>query len=256
MTTTSTTFPGFAGGTGYPSSGAYVPTPPQNSGSGSFSSAFGLASLARTLVQVLIVMIMVALIGVIVIAVVASRSEPDPSGRRPQTVYYFVVSFVTLSVAIFGSALAVGAVLVLTGNVPDGTSHALDRLLLFSALATVVSGGLFVGHLRRGLANARAESPESGPSTRVGRTYVSVVAFVAVLILLVASVFVLYLIFALAAPGTFGTFGGTSWATRILIESVYIGFVAALVRWRHGLMAAPPIRIWGSSEHLKVPASE
>ncbi len=250
MDTTSTTFPGFGtGGTGFPSSGTYVPTPTPYNGSGPFGSTFGLASLAGTLVQVLAVMTMVALVGVIIIAVVASRSEPDPTGRRPQSVYFFVVSFVTLAVAIFGSALAVGAVLLLTANVSDSASHSLDRLLLFSVLATVIGGVLLAFHLRRGLANARAESHEPSPSKRVGQTYVSVVAFVSVLILLGTTVLSLYLIFAIAAPGTFGSFGGRSWATRILIESVYVGAVAAFVSWRHGSMIDPPLRAWGASDN-------
>jgi flagellar basal body-associated protein FliL len=248
MDTTSTTFPGFVtGGTGYPSSGTFGPTPTPYSSSGSFGSTFGLSSLASTLVQVLTVMTLVALVGVVIIAVVASRSEPDPTGRRPHSVYFFVVSFVTLTVAIFGSVLVVGAVLLLTANVTDSVSHALDRLLLFSVLTMLVGGLLLAVHLRRGLSNARAESHEASPSKRVGQTYVSVVAFVSVLLLLGATVLSLYLIFAIA-PGTFGSFGGRSWATRILIESLYVGAVAAFVIWRHSSMLSPPLRAWGPSD--------
>jgi len=244
MTTTSTTFPGFLpGGSGIPSGGTYGPMTTPNGGAGSIISSGGLTSALSTLVQVLAVLSMAGLIGILIIAVVASRSEPDPTGRRPQSVYFFVVSFVTLTTTIFGSALVVGAILLLTANPSDSAGHALDRLLLLSALVTLVGLVLFAVHVRRGLDLARAESPWAGPSTRVGQTYVSVVAFVAILVVLVASILSLYVVFALAAPGTFGSFGGSRWAVRILVESAYLALVAAFVVWRHSSLLAPGLSL-------------
>lgn len=247
MTTTSTTFPGFLpGGSGISPGGTYGPVTTPNGGSGSLISAGGLASIFSTLVQVLAVLAMAGLIGILIIAVVASRSEPDPTGRRPQSVYFFVVSFVTLTATIVGSALIVGAVLLLTANPSDSSGHALDRLLLVSVLITLVGLVLFAVHLRRGLDLARAESPWASPSTRVGQTYVSVVAFVAILVVLAASILSLYLLFALAAPGTFGSFGGSRWAVRILVESAYLTLVAAFVVWRHSSLLAPGLSFLGA----------
>lgn len=245
MTTTSTTIPGFvSGSSGYPTT---YPISGSGGSSSSFGSTVGLGALAGSLVELLVILMAASLVGVVVIAIVASRSEPDPSGRRPQSVYFFVVSFVTLLTTIVGSALVVGTVLLLTAHESDSASHALDRLLLISILITAASGFLCSLHLRRGLTNARRESHDSGPSKRVGQSYVAVVAFVAVLVLLGSVILSVYVLFALAAPGTFGSFGGSSWATRALIESVYLGAVAAFVLWRHGRMLTPTFQLWGAS---------
>jgi len=244
MVTTSTTFPGFISGAGTGSSGPGATIPSPYNGSGSIGSTFGLTSLAGSLVQLLVVVAMASLVGIVIIAVVASRAEPDPTGRRPQSVYFFVVAFVTLTTALFASALVVAAILGLTASPPTDAGHALDRLLLASALVTLVSGVFCAVHVRRGLVLARAGSGEASPSTRVGQTYVSVVAFVSVLVLLVAAVISLYVLFAILAPGTFGSFGGRSWATRVLIESVYVGALATVVVWRHGSMLDPVLRSW------------
>jgi hypothetical protein len=48
------------------------------------------------LISVVAVVVVPALIGFFVIAVVANRAGPDPSRRRPQRVYCFAVSFVTI----------------------------------------------------------------------------------------------------------------------------------------------------------------
>ena len=220
-------------------------------GSGSASSSLGsagLGTLAGSLVELLAILMAASLIGVVIIAIVASRSEPDPTGRRPQSVYFFVVTFVTLGTAIVGSALVVGTVLLLTAHESNSVSHALDRLLLVSILVTAASGALCILHLRRGLTNAKREAHDGGPSMRVGQSYVAVVAFVAILALLGAVILSVYLVFVLAAPGTFGTFGGTSWATRALIESIYVGVVAAFVVWRHGRMLTPTFLLWGTPD--------
>jgi hypothetical protein len=101
-----------------------------NSGSGLTSSALGLSSLAGALVEIVAVVAMTALVGVLIIAVVANRADPDPSGRRPQSVYFFVVSFVTITTAIAGSALIVAALLWLTAHHSSSGSHEIARLLL------------------------------------------------------------------------------------------------------------------------------
>ena len=48
------------------------------------------------LADVLSVVVVLALVGLLVIIIIANRADPDPSGRRPQSVYFFAVSFVTL----------------------------------------------------------------------------------------------------------------------------------------------------------------
>jgi hypothetical protein len=248
--TVTSTIPGFAangGVSGLPLGSTYTPTPNYGgSGSAIVNSALSLSSIASALVELLAVMVMIALVGVIIIAVVANRADPDPTGRRPQSVYFFVVSFITITTAITGSALVVATVLGLTAHHSSSAAHSLTRLLLISALLTLVSALLLGIHLRRGLVLVRADSSPSGPSKRVGQSYVSVVAFVSILVLLGASVLSIYLLFALAAPGTFGSFGGRGWAIRILIETVYLAVVAIFVAWRHSILLTPGLSIWSN----------
>jgi hypothetical protein len=196
---------------------------------------------------------MVSLVGIIIIAVVANRADPDPTGRRPQSVYFFVVSFVTLTVSITGSAFLVASILLLSAQHTSSTATSLDRLLLVSILIIVVSGVLLVTHLRRGLALARADSSLSSPSRRVGQSYVSVVAFVAMLVLLPTAILSIYLIFSLVSPGTFGGFGGRGSATRILIEAAYLGLVAVIVARVHASLLTPRLGIFGTGGPIGPP---
>jgi len=239
--TVTSTYPGVvSGGTGFTPSVPSVPTPSiGGGGSGIVTSALGLSSLAGALVELLVLVTVIALVGIVVIAVVANRADPDPSGRRPQTVYYFVVAFVTLTTALTGSAVFVAAVLWFTAHHSASADNGIARLMLASALITLVGAVLLGVHLRRGLVLARADTSAANPSTRVGQSYVSVVAFVSMLVVLVGSIAAIYLIFAIAAPGTFGSFGGRGWSIRLLIEAGYLVAVAGFVVARHGSLLTP-----------------
>jgi hypothetical protein len=225
--------------TGTAQSGVSAPLT-QSSGLGLSS----LASLAGIVVDVLAVVIFLALIGVFVIVVVANRADPDPTGRRPQAVYFFAVSFVTITSSIIGSAVVVSAILRLFGHHASSVTDSVARTLVLGGLVTLVSMFLLLTHLRRGLALARADGEVTSPSLRVGQSYVSAVAFLAVLALLVVAVFSVYLIFALAGPGVFGSFGGRGDTLRILIEVVYLGVVADLVLWTHRNLLTPGLNVF------------
>jgi hypothetical protein len=235
---TATTIPGLSSASAV---GSAVPF--QVNGGGGVGTSLDLASLAGALVDVLAIASTTALVGIVIIAVVANRADPDPTGRRPQSVYYFVVSFVTLTTAVIGSAFCVASVLWLTAHHPASSGNGIARLLLVSALVFAASAGLFVTHLRRGLALARVESVAANPSHRIGQSYVSVVAFVAILTLLISGVAGAYLIFAVASPATFGSFGGRSVSVRVLIELVYLAAIAVLVLWTHGPLLTPRLRL-------------
>jgi len=235
----------------FPGSGKLVPLPITEGGSigaGSQNGAstvtlsqgagLGIASIAGILVDILAVMIVFSLIGVFVIVVIANRADPDPRGRRPQPVYLFVVSFVTLAIAVIGSAVVVAGVDVLVGNHSNAVSNAAARAILVGGLATVVSLILLLAHLRRGLELARTD-PSPGPSRRVGQSYVASVAFVSVLSFLVLFVFSVYVIFALAAPGLFGSFGGQSDAARVLVVAAYLLLAAVVVWGTHRKLVTP-----------------
>ncbi len=120
--TTIPNIPGFtSGGTvvppnGFGSSGVTV----QNG----TSSVGGLATIVGILLAFLGVLAVLSLVGVLVIIIVANRADPDPKGRRPQSVYYFAVSFVTLSLAIFGSAVVVSGVVAFVGNHSNAVMNA------------------------------------------------------------------------------------------------------------------------------------
>ena len=130
------TYPGVvSGAAGLSPSTPYVQPPGTGSGStGIVTSALGLSSLAGALVELLAIMTMVALVGIVIVAVVANRADPDPTGRRPQAVYYFVVAFITITTALTGSAVLVAAVLWFTAHHSVAADNAISRLMLASAL--------------------------------------------------------------------------------------------------------------------------
>jgi hypothetical protein len=241
------TIPQVTGGgvSGFQSGSSSISSGLGSSPSGIVPTAIGLSSVVGALVEVTAVAATLSLVGIIIIAVVANRADPDPTGRRPHSVYFFMVSFVTITTAIFGSSLIVASLLWLTAGHSTAAGHVIARLLLISVLITLVSGTLFAVHLRRGLILARADGSSTGPSRRVGQSYVSIVAFVSVLVLLITAIVSIYLVFALAAPSTFGSFGGRAWAGRFLVESAYLALVAVVVARTHSSLLTPGLGIFG-----------
>jgi hypothetical protein len=256
-TAVATTIPGFPGGSpvvspatssgSFPiSSGSY----PISVGSGTSvtsNQVFGLGSLIEVAVVVLAVVTLLAIVGVLVIVVVSNRADPDPTGRRPQSVYFFAVSFVTLIVSIIGSAAIVTALVQLIGS-HAGETNSIARVIVLGGLITAVSLVLLISHLRRGVALANAGQSPGNPSRRVGQSYTAAVAFVSVLVLLMAAVLSAYLIFALAGPGVFGSFGGTTPALRYLVVGLYLGLIAIVVLGTHRNLVPPGLRLLGGAE--------
>jgi len=222
-------------------------------GSSSFTTVggggLGLGTLAQALLEVLGVLILVAVVGIFVIIVVANRADPDPSGRRPQSVYYFAVSFITLATSIVGSLVVVVGLVRLMGHHSGSIANATARTVVIGGLIALVSLFLLVTHLRRGLTLARAEDVPSGPSQRVGQSYVSATAFVSMLTLLVAGIVIAYLIFALIGPGVFGSFGGRTAAFRYLIVAAYLALVALAVLQTHRNLLRPGLRLFPGGRH-------
>jgi len=246
-----TTIPGFSG------AGTSIPVPTIVGGSGSISQGGGssvttvpvpglsLSALGGLIFDLFALVAALSLIGIFVIIVVANRADPDPSGRRPQSVYYFAVAFMTLSLAILGSAVVVSGVVTVIGTHSNATTNAAARAIVLGGLTTLVSLVLLVAHLRRGLGLARADGQMQGPSRRVGQSYISSVAFVSVLSLVVFWVFSVYVVFTLVSPGVFGSFGGRADAARVLIVAVYLWVVAAIVLKVHRNLMTPELQIFG-----------
>jgi hypothetical protein len=211
------------------------------------SSGLGLASLAGSLIGVLALLILLTFVAVFVIIVVANRADPDPSGRRPQSVYYFAVSFVTIGATILGSTLVVEALVQLIGQHSGSIANSVARASVIGGLITVISAFLLSAHLRPGLEAARSPQPETNPSRRVGQSYAAAVAFISVSTLLFSAILSIYLLFALAGPGVFGSFGGSTPTIRYLIVFLYLGGVSALVLWTHRDLVPPGLGFLGRS---------
>ena len=205
----------------------------------------GLASFAGVFVDVLAIVVVLALLGIFVIVVVANRADPDPTGRRPQSVYFFGVSFVTILTSIVGSAVVVSALTRFIGSHSRPISDSVARTVVLAGLVTLISVVFLVTHLRRGLTLARADAAVTSPSRRVGQTYVSAVAFLSVLVFLVVSVLAVYLVFVIGGPGVFGSVGGRAPAVRYLVEAVYLGVVAGVILGTHRNLVPPGLHVFG-----------
>jgi hypothetical protein len=229
----------------------------QNGGSSTLvsQSDFGLSTFLGLFLDVAAVIVVLALVGVFVIIVVANRADPDPSGRRPQSVYYFAVSFVTLSVAIFASAFVASGIVLLVGNHPSSTTNAAARMIVLGGLGTLVGTVLLVMHLRRGVSLARADDKSPNPSRRVGQSYVSAVAFVSVLSIFVLWVLSAYLLFSLAGPGVFGSFGSRTDTVRVLIVVIYLWVIAGVVLLTHRTLITPELDLFGYRSNRDRPTS-
>ena len=225
-----------------------TPFPTGGSGiSSTSSSGLGLASVTGGLISVLALLILLTFVAVFVIIVVANRADPDPSGRRPQAVYCFAVSFVTIGAAILGSTIVVAALVQLIGQHSGSITNSVARTSVIGGLITVISAFLLSSHLRRGLEVARSPQPEMNPARRVGQSYAAAVAFIAVSTLLFTAILSIYLLFALAGPGVFGSFGGSTPTIRFLIVFLYLGGVSALVLWTHRDLVQPGLGFLGRS---------
>jgi uncharacterized membrane protein len=172
----------------FPTSGGVTPFTQVHGGSVSVGSGVPLSSTLNTglslatfvgfFLDLLLALFVLSIIGVFVIIVVANRADPDPTGRRPQAVYYFAVSFVTLAVTVVASAVVVSGIDALVGNHSNAVTNAAARAILVGVLAVLMAGVLLTIHLRRGLDLVRQDTQAPAPSKRVGQSYVASVAFV------------------------------------------------------------------------------
>jgi hypothetical protein len=233
---------------------ALLSAPPDGtlvSGGYTSSVSTSILPIASIVVEILALFVGVAIVGLFIIIVVANRAEPDATGHRPQSVYFFAVSFVTLVTTIVGSIVVVFSLVELIGHHSSGIGNATARAVVIGGLITLMSGVLLRIHLRRGVALVGPDS--SSPSRRVAQSYVSAVSFLAVLILLVVSILTVYLLFALGGPGVFGSFGGRTSALRVLVDAVYIGFVAGTVLLTHRNLVTPGLQFFGAGNGSRGP---
>ncbi len=197
--------------------------------------------LITLLLSLLGLVVMLTVVGILVIVIVSNRADPDPTGRRPLSVYLFGISFVTLLTAVVGSVAVVESVVSLIGSTGPGVGDAVARGAVLGGLITVVSVAVLVVHLRRGLRFAVADGT-AGPSQRIARSYVAAVAFVSVLMLLLSAIAAVYLVFVLAGPGVFGFGVSRTLAGEALIVTAYVAVVALLILTTHRDMVSPGLR--------------
>jgi hypothetical protein len=224
-------------------SGTGLPSSVTSQGSLVASSILPIASIV---VEILALFVGIAVVGLFIIIVVANRADPDATGHRPQSVYFFAVSFVTLVTTIVGSIVIVFSVVDLIGRHSSGIGNAIARAVVIGGLITLMSGVLLRVHIKRGVALVGPDG--ASPSRRVAQSYVSAVSFIAVLILLVVSILTVYLLFSLGGPGVFGSLGGRTEVLRVLIDAVYIGFVAGTVLLTHRNLVTPGLQFFGGGK--------
>jgi len=197
--------------------------------------------LITLLLSLLGLVVILTVVGVLVIVIVSNRADPDPTGRRPLSVYLFGISFVTLLTAVVGSVAVVASLVSLIGSHGPGVGNAVARGAVLGGLITVVSVAVLVVHLRRGLRFAVADGT-AGPSQRIARSYVAAVAFVAVLVLVLSAIAGVYLVFVLVGPGVFGFGVSRTLAGEALIVTGYVAVVAVLIVLTHRNMVSPGLR--------------
>ncbi|HVX20471.1 MAG TPA: hypothetical protein VHB02_03920 [Acidimicrobiales bacterium] len=236
---------GGAGGGGLGGSRATVITPHLTLGHAHVAQAAGgivdTGLLVAMLLGLLGLVTVLTVVGVLIIVIVANRADPDPSGRRPLSVYLFGMSFVTLLTAVAGSVAVVGSLVSLMETSGSAAGDAVARGTVLGALITAVSVAVLVVHLRRGLRFAIADGT-AGPSQRIARSYVAAVAFVSVLLLVLSAITAAYLVFVLAGPGVFGFGVSRTVAGEALIVAAYVAAVAVLILVTHRNLVSPGLR--------------
>jgi hypothetical protein len=184
-------------------------------------------------------------VGTLVIVIVANRAEPDRSGWRPWSVYFFGMSFISVFVTLFGTFAIVLGLVQLIGTHPGSglgfpssvAAHpigdAVTRVVVMSALITVAGAVLLATHIRRGLALPEWRRGEHGPINRVAQSYVGAVCFVSLVIAASAFVSAGYQLFRVIAPGIFELSGPRVDAVRVLLASLYLMIASIFVAVMH-----------------------
>ncbi len=171
---------------------------------------------------------------VLIIVIVANRSEPDPRGMRPHTVYLFGMSFVTLELMYAGSVLIVTALFSLIAPHDSPLGNSVTREVVVGALFVVIAGSVWVLHLSRGVATARGDQGTFQPNMRVMNSYAGVVGFIYLLQFIITLGAAIYVLLALIAPGVFGHIGSSRSVTlALLLDLVYVMVASAVILMIH-----------------------
>ncbi len=172
-----------------------------------------------------------------VILLVANRAEPDQRGMRPQSVYLFGMSFVTLQLTFAGSVLIITSLFSVIAPHDSPLTNSLARQIVVGGLLVVLAGTTLLLHLGRGIETARGDGAVTGPNLRVMQSYAAVVGFIYFLQLVLSLGVAVYLLFALIAPGVFGHLGTTRGGTlAMLLDLVYVMLASAYIVAAHSTL--------------------
>lgn len=192
-------------------------------------------------------------LGTYIIIVVANRADPDPSGKRPISVYLFATAFLTLWIAYIGAVVIVSSLVNLIGTTvvysasvhPVGDSAA--RGVSVGLLLLIVAGVIYGFHLRRGLALADSESDPASPTKRVARSYVSSVSFISIILFVVMVIASAYTVLGLIAPGVYLASSRTT-STKGLLVELFVVLISLAIFSYHQSLAPRALRLWGGRE--------
>jgi hypothetical protein len=196
------------------------------------------------------VLVVLGLLVVLAVLVIANRADPDESGRRPLTAYYFGVSFLTLFASLFGSFVIVLGLVQLIGHhsgfgqrpALHPVGDAVARVAIVAGIVTAVALVLLVVHVRRGLEVSGRADPRTGPLGRLAQSYVATVSFVAVVVTAVSLVVVLDELARIIAPGVFEVSGTRVETLRPLLAAAYLALAALAVLWAHMRLVPRDVR--------------
>jgi hypothetical protein len=214
----------------FPSHGVVV-----SGGSGSIGGVVALIAFALALFSVVLL--------IPIILIVANRAEPDQRGLRPQSVYLFAMSFVTLQLTFAGSVLVVTSVFSVIAPHSSPLTNVIARELVIGGLFVLIAGGALLLHLGRGIETARGDGSVTGPNLRVMQSYAAVVGFIYFLQLIIAFAVAVYLVVAVIAPGVFGSFGSSrSGILAILLDLVYVMLASGYIVMAHSSIGPSALR--------------
>ncbi|MGO9857547.1 MAG: hypothetical protein ACLPYY_21210 [Acidimicrobiales bacterium] len=214
------------------------------------SQAVGLTGGIFATIAVALALFSVLLL-VPIIIVVVNRAEPDQRGLRPQSVYLFGMSFVSLQLTYAGSVLIVTSLFSVIAPHDSPLTNSVAREVVIGALFVVLFGASLLLHLGRGIETARGDGAMGGPNLRVMQSYAGVVGFVYFLQVLFSLGVAVYLVCALVAPSVFGSFGSDRDGTlALLLDLVYVMLASAYIVVAHSSIGPSALRARRHPAHV------
>jgi len=171
-----------------------------------------------------------------IIIVVANRADPDPTGKRTNTIYHVGTAFLTLWLEVAGAITIFATLFALIGS--GSNSNITIRGITIGLLLFLVGG--FVSHTqrRKAVELATSDSNEASPSKRIVRSYAAVVSFISVIVMVVVVLAAVWALLGLIAPGVYEATSRTSDSRLLLDEATVLAVFAWVFSTHRRLVAA------------------